>query len=32
MTDWQRLGAALVIGWCVGGLAAIAYLAWWFVR
>lgn len=24
---WQQAGAAVLVGWCIGGLIGIAYLA-----
>jgi len=28
MTTWQQAGAAVLIGWCIGGLVGIAYLTY----
>jgi poly(3-hydroxyalkanoate) synthetase len=28
MTSWHQVGAAVLIGWCIGGLFGIAYLAY----
>lgn len=28
----NKLPFAFVVGWCVGGLFAVAYLFWWYAR
>jgi hypothetical protein len=28
MMSWHQAGAAVLIGWCIGGLVGVAYLAY----